>query len=148
MKIQDFALKIGMSPQNLSRILSRDIKLTEGTAKKIADALNIEPWYLIYGIAARHNALKSAILQLPPRLLTGTPASGVNQASSKCGGNKTQSARMQPGNFKGDEMKLDPRMTDELMIQYLRDYNDDKPRLIGLSLRQLLTLPFRFLRNR
>jgi transcriptional regulator with XRE-family HTH domain len=63
MQIQDFAKKIGMTKQNLSRILSRDIKLTEGTAQKIADALEIEPWYLIYGIAARPNALKSAILQ-------------------------------------------------------------------------------------
>ena len=63
MQIQEFAKKIMMSPQNLSQILSGNISLTPSTAQKIADALNIEPWYLIYGIAARPNALKSAILQ-------------------------------------------------------------------------------------
>ena len=45
-------------------------------------------------------------------------------------------------------MKINPRMSDELLVEYLREYNSDKPRLVPLSLKQLLILPLRFLRRR
>ena len=103
-----------------------------------------------------------------PLLSTGAPAVGVDQVALRM--RPGEKLRMWKGRHagsfntlyrhsrrivccdfdgnRGGNVKINPRMSDELLIEYLREYNTDKPRLVPLSFKQLLLLPFRFLRNR